>query len=134
VKQANLHHGGRILGQKAAILPVPPANRANEPPVASRHLDSRGADCPIPRGIAMLIDILAHEALKDVIAGNLKLEARDDERQETARPGKPSETAIAGPGVIKTKSCLKQDPRQTDLVQKNQIDIKIKSDLLVAGV
>jgi hypothetical protein len=90
--------------------------------------------CPIPRGIAILIDILAHEALKEVIAEHLKFEARDDESQETTQSGKPNETAIEGPGVIKTKSCPEQDPRQIDLVQQNQIDIKIKSVLLVAGV
>ena len=79
-----------------------------------------------------MIDILAHEALKEVIAEHARLKPRDDERLKTAQPGKPGETAIAGPS--KTKSCSGQDPRQTDLFQQNQIDIKIKSVLLVAGV
>jgi hypothetical protein len=133
VNQSNLRRGGRSLGQKAATLPDSPADRANESHVASTHSDSSGSDCPIPRGIAILIDILAREALKDVIAEHLKLQARDDERQETAQSGKPNETAIAGSGVIKIKSCPQQNPRQTNLIQQNQIDIKIKSDLLVAG-
>jgi hypothetical protein len=133
VKQANMCRRGRSLGQEAATLQDPPADSTNESHVSSTHSDSSGANCPIPRGIAMLIDILAREALKEVIAEHLKLEARDDQRQETARSGKPNETAIAGPGVIKTKSCPRQDSRQTDLVERNQIDIKIKSDLLVAG-
>jgi hypothetical protein len=101
--------------------------------VASPHSDSSGADCRIPRGIAILIDILAREALKELIAEHLKLEARDYGRQEAAQSGKPSETTIGGSAVIKTKSCPQQDSRQTDLSQQNQIDIKIKSDLLVAG-
>jgi hypothetical protein len=82
----------------------------------------------------MLIDILAREALKDVIAEHRKLQARGEEREETADSGKPNETAIALPGVIKTKSCPRQDWPQTDLFQHNQIDTKIKSVLLVAGV
>jgi hypothetical protein len=111
VKQSSLRRGGRALGQEITTLPDPPANRANESHVASQHSGSTGADCPIPRGIAMLIDILAREALKDVIAERLKMEARDDERLVTDQSGEPHETAIADPGVI-----------------------KIKSDLLVAGV
>jgi hypothetical protein len=132
MKQANLRRGGRrAFGQKVATLPDPPADRANESQV--RHSASCGVDCPIPRGIAMLIDILAREALKEVIAQHLKLEARNDGGQETVRSGKPHETTIAGLGVIKIKSGSKQDSRQENLLQQNQIDIKIKSDLLVAG-
>jgi hypothetical protein len=135
VKQANMCRRGRTLGQKAASVPDPLADRANESHVASTHSDSIGADRPIPRGIAILIDILAHEALKDVIAEHSRKEARDDGRQEATQSGKPtSETTIGGPGAIKTKSCPEQDSRQTDLFQQNQIDIKIKSVLLVAGV
>ena len=67
------------------------------------------------------------------MAEHLKLDARDNGRQEATQSGKPSETTIASPGVIKTKSRPQQDPRQTDLFQQNQIDIKIKSALLVAG-
>lgn len=125
MKQANLHRGGRALGLSE--------KRANQSHVASPHSDSSGADCRIPRGIAILIDILAREALKELMAEHLKLEARHDGRQEATQSGKPSETPIAGPGVIKTKSCPQQDSRQTDLSQQNQIDIKIKSALLVAG-
>jgi hypothetical protein len=62
VKLANLRHGGRVLGQKAATLQVPPLNGASESHVASPRSDSGGADCPIPRGIAILIEILAREA------------------------------------------------------------------------
>ncbi len=125
MKQANLHRGGQAHGLSAI--------RANESHVVSPRSDSSGANCPIPRGIAILIEILAREALKEVIAESLKLQGRDDERQEATHSAKPNETAIADPGVIKTKSCLQQDPRQKYLVQQNQIDIKIKSDLLVAG-
>jgi hypothetical protein len=112
VKQANLRHGGRTLGQKVGTLPDAPTVRANKPNVPSPHSDSYSADCPIPRSIATLIEILAREALKDVIAEHLKLQACDDERQETADSGRPNETAIALPDVIKTKSCPQQDPRQ----------------------
>jgi hypothetical protein len=125
MKQANLHRGGRALGS--------PATRANESHVTSPHSDSSGADCRIPRGIAILVEILAREALKELMADYLKLEARDDGRLEATQSGKPSETTIGVP-VIKTKSCSQQDSRQTDLLQQNQIDTKIKSDLLVAGV
>jgi hypothetical protein len=125
MKQDNLHRGGRPIGLSA--------NWANESGVASSHADSSDVDHQIPRGIAMLIDILAREALKDVIAAHRKLQPRAEEREETAQSGKLNETAIAGPGVIKTKSWPQQDSRQTDLFQQNQIDIKIKSDLLVAG-
>jgi hypothetical protein len=125
MKQDNLHRGGRPIGLSA--------NWANESGVASPHSDTSDVDHQIPRGIAMLIDILAREALKDVIAEHRKLQPRAEESEETAQSGKPNETAIAGPGVIKTKSCPQQDPRQTNLSQQNQIDIKIKSDLLVAG-
>ncbi len=97
----------------------------NESHVASCHSDSSGADCRIPRGIAILIEILAREALKELMADYLKLEARDDGRQEATQSGKPSETTI-GVSVIKTKSCPQQDSRQTDLLQQNQIDTKIK--------
>jgi hypothetical protein len=69
----------------------------------------------------------------EVIAEHARLRPRDDERLKTGQPGKPEETVIAGPSVIKTKSCSQQVPRQTDLYQQNQKDIKIKSDLLVAG-
>jgi hypothetical protein len=62
------------------------------------------------------------------------MEAREDERLVTDQSGEPHETAIADPGVIKIKSCPQQNPRQKNLIQQNQIDIKIKSDLLVAGV
>jgi hypothetical protein len=82
----------------------------------------------------MLIDILAREALKDLLAEHRKLQAYGDKREDTAQSGKPIEMAIADAGVIKTKSCRQQDARQVDLSQQNQIDIKIKSDLLVAGV
>jgi hypothetical protein len=125
MKQTNLHRGGRPLGLSA--------NRANESGVATPHSDSSGVDRQIPRGIAILIDILAHEALKEVIAQHSKLKVRDHERQQRAQSGKPNETAIASPGVTKTKSCPQQEAHQTDLVQQNQIDIKIKSVLLVAG-
>jgi hypothetical protein len=126
MKQANLHHGGRALGFSA--------NRGNQSHVASPHSDSRGADCRIPRGIAILIEILAREALKELMVEHLKSVARDDGRQKGTRSGKSSETTIGGSGVIKTKSFQQQDSRQTDLLQQNQIDTKIKSDLLVAGV
>ena len=122
MKKANLRHGGRALGLSV-----------NESHVASPRSESSGADCRIPRGIAMLIDILAREALKEVIAEHLKMETRDDEREDTTQSGKPNETVIASPGVIKTKSCPQQDPRQTDLSQQNQKDTKTKSVLLVAG-
>ena len=125
MKHDTLHRGGRPIGLSA--------NWANESGVASPHSDYSDVDHQIPRGIAMLIDILAREALKDVIAEHRKLQPRAEEREETAQSGKPNETAIAGPSVIKTKSCPQQDPRQTDLSQQNQVDIKIKSDLLVAG-
>jgi hypothetical protein len=59
------------------------------------------------------------EALKEVIAEHLKLEARDDERQETARKN-PTRRQSRGPGVIKIKSCPQQDPRQTDLFQQDR--------------
>jgi hypothetical protein len=72
MKQANLHRGGRPLRQKMATLPDPQGCRENESDMVSTHSDSSGADCPIPRGIAILIDILAREALKEVIAEHLK--------------------------------------------------------------
>jgi hypothetical protein len=125
MKHANLRRGGRAVGLSA--------NRANESHVASPRSDPSGADCPIPRGIAMLIDILALEALKDVIAEHRKLQACGEEREEAAQTGTPNEIAITDSGVIKTKSCPQQDSRQTYLIQQNQIDIKIKSALLVAG-
>ena len=134
MKQAKLDCDDRALRQNQTTLLDPPADRANVPRVASPHSDSNGADHAIPRGIAILIDILALEALKEVIAEHERLKPRDNERLKTARSGKPEETAIAGPSVIKTKSCSQQDPRQTDLFQQNQKDIKIKLDLLVAGV
>ena len=133
MKQANMRRVVDPSDYKVATLPDPPADRANKSHVASRHSDSSGADCSIPRGIAMLIDILAREALKEVIAEHRKLRSRNDARQASAPSGRPTEPAIANSGVIKTKSCLTQDPHQTYLVQQNQIDIKIKSDLLVAG-
>ena len=134
MKQAKLNCDDRALRQNQATLLDPPSDRANVPPVASPPSHSNGADHTIPRGIAILIDILAHEALKEVIAEHARLRPRDDERLKTGQPGKPEETVIAGPSVIKTKSCSQQIPRQTDLFQQNQKDIKIKSDLLVAGV
>jgi hypothetical protein len=73
-RPSNLRRGGRALVQKVATLPGLPADRANESHVASTHSDSGGADCPIPRGIVILIDILAREAMKEVIAEHLKLE------------------------------------------------------------
>jgi hypothetical protein len=93
VKQSNLRRGGRPLGQKVATLPGPPADQANESRVASLHSDSCGADCPIPRGIVMLIDILAREALKEVIAKHLKLEAT---RRREARDGSAWKTQRDG--------------------------------------
>lgn len=130
MKQAKLNCDDRALRQKIVELP---ADRAKVSHAASLRSDSNGADRPIPRGIAILIDLLAHEALKEVIAEHSRKEARDDERQKTAQSGKPNEAVIAGPAVIKTKSCPRQDPRQTDLVTHNQTDTKIKSGLLAAG-
>ena len=89
MKQANLHRSDRPIGLSA--------NWVNESGVASSHADSSDVDHQIPRGIAMLIDILAREALKDVIAEHRKLQPRAEEREETAQSGKPNETAIAGP-------------------------------------
>jgi hypothetical protein len=81
VKQANICRRGPTLRRKAASVPDPRANSANESHVASPRSDSSGADCRIPRGVAMLIDILAREALKDVLAAHRKL-------QRTATRGK----------------------------------------------
>jgi hypothetical protein len=108
-----------------------------------------GTVAPIPDGIAILIDILAHEALKTLMAERAELRSavtRDRRRLSHSNSARTSlaksadarlNRAKAGhskmAGVIKTKSCPQQDLRQTDLVQKNQIDTKIKSILLVAG-
>jgi hypothetical protein len=62
VKQPNLSRISRTLGQKIATLPEPRADLVKEPRVASLHSDSCCADRPIPRGIAILIEILAREA------------------------------------------------------------------------
>ena len=134
MKQTNLRRDGRVVKHQAATGRDLTAELAQESHVDSPHSDSRGTGGSIPHGIAMLIDILAREALEMVIAEQMELQARDDLREKTAKSGKPNETAIAGPGVIKIKSCPQQDPRQTDLFQQNQIDIKTKSGLLVAGV
>jgi hypothetical protein len=55
----------------------------------------------------MLIDILASEALQAVIAKYLKLQARDDLRQEKVRSGKERN---AGRRRYKIKSCLAARP------------------------
>ena len=95
MKQANLRPGGRALRQTVAPLQDPTADRANESQVDSAHSDSCRADCPIPHGIAMLIDILAREALEMVIAEQMELQARDDLREKTAKSVKRNAPANA---------------------------------------
>jgi hypothetical protein len=110
VKQSNLRRDGLAPIHKVATLRNPPAELANESHADSPHSDSSGTDCSLPHGIAMLIDILAREALKVVIAEHRELQARNDLRQETAQSGKRNEPAVAVAGVIKTKSCLAAKP------------------------
>jgi hypothetical protein len=69
VKPANLHCGDRALGDNVTTSqgrrPCTTRDRIkiNNPPSKPW-----GAVAPIPDGIAMLIDILAHDALKTVMA------------------------------------------------------------------
>ena len=133
VKQPNLSRISRTLGQKIATLPEPRADLVKEPRVASLHSDSCGADLPIPRGIAILIEILAREALKMLMEEKAELPSavtqvktrpisiqrrRQNPRQPARRLAlklvKAGQSKIAG--VTKTKSCPQQDPRQIDLV------------------
>jgi hypothetical protein len=80
VKQSNLGRDGRAPRQKIATLRDPQAGRADESRVDSPHSDSCGAGCSIAHGIAMLIDILAREALRMMIAEHLAWQAGDDLR------------------------------------------------------
>jgi hypothetical protein len=123
----------------------------NKPRVASPHQDTCGADRPIPRGIAILIEILVREALNMLMeeraelpaavtqdktrlnsVRRLRRDSRQRERKLALKRAKTGQSKIAD--VIKIKSCLRQNSRKTDLIKQNQIDTKIKSVLLVAGV
>lgn len=72
----------------------PTADRAQESRVDSPHSDSTGTGDSIPPGIAILIDILAREALRMVIAEQLGLPVRDSITERTARSVKRNEPAI----------------------------------------
>jgi hypothetical protein len=78
--------------------------------------DSRGgAGLPPPRGIEILIDILAREALQVAIAKHLRLQAREDLRQEKASSGKRAQsTSTRGSSALQRSNPVWwQDPRQT---------------------
>ena len=97
----------------------------------------------------MLIDILAHDALKTLMAERAELRSvvtRDKRlmshstspgsspaKSEEARLNRAKAGHSKMAGVTKTKSCPRQDSRQKYLIQQNQIDTKTKSVLLVAG-
>jgi hypothetical protein len=84
VKQANLRRSGRVV-KRNVIGRDPTANRAQESHVDSPHSDSTDTDGSIHPGIAMLIDILAREALRIVIAEQMGLTVRDSITEKAAR-------------------------------------------------
>jgi hypothetical protein len=104
MKQANLGRRGRAVKNQAATGPDSRTELAREFHADNPHSDSTGTGDSIQIGIAMLIDLLAREALETVNSKQTDLEARDEERQGRTQSGKPNEIAIADPGVTKTKS------------------------------
>jgi hypothetical protein len=101
VKQANLHRNGRGVKNHVVTGRDPTADRAQESRVDSPHSASTGTGDSIPPGIAILIDILAREALRMVIAEQKGLPVRDSITERTARSVKRNEPAIV------SRSCYK---------------------------
>jgi hypothetical protein len=94
VKQANLRRSGRVVKNDLVTGRDPTAHRAQESRVDSPRPDSTGTGDSIPPGIAMLIDILAREALRMVIAEQKGLPVRDSISEKTARSTKRNEPEI----------------------------------------
>jgi hypothetical protein len=79
---------------------MPPRDESR---VDSPHSDSTRTDGSIHPGIAILIDILAREALRMVIAEQLGLPVRDSITAKTARSVKRNDPAIVSRRCTKTK-------------------------------
>ena len=94
MKQANLRRSGRVVKRHVVTGRDPTADRAQESHVDSPHSDSTRTDGSIHPGIAMLIDILAREALRMVIAEQLGLPVRDSITERAARSVKRNQPAI----------------------------------------
>ena len=84
-KQANLRRSCRVVKRHVVTGRDPTADREQESHVDSPHSDSTRTDGSIHPGIAMLIDILAREALRMVIAEQLGLPVRDSMTEKAAR-------------------------------------------------
>src|SRR5712671_4699869 len=94
VKQVNLRRSGRVVKRHGVTGRDPTADRAQESHVDSPHSDSTRTDGSIHPGIAMLIDILAREALRMVIAEQMGLPVRDSITEKAARSEKRNQPAI----------------------------------------
>ena len=104
VKQVNLRRSGRVVKHHVVTGRDPTADRTQESHVDSPHSDSTGTDGSIHPGIAMLIDILAREALRMVIAEQLGLPVRDSITEKAARSVKRNQPAIV------SRRCHKDQP------------------------
>jgi len=78
----------------------------------------------------MLVDILAREALKEVIAGHLKSEADDDVRQEAAKTY--NERALAGHWRYRDQVLSASEVCGAGLFRQNLVNVKRKSDMSLA--
>ena len=68
MKQTNLDRGRRTVSRSVASSRALLAGPGRKPCPDSAHSEFCGADEPIPHGIAMMIDILAREAVRVLVA------------------------------------------------------------------
>lgn len=87
-----------------------------------------------PRGIEMLIDILAREAIKVLIAKQLELPARNHLREKTAKSANCKEPALGGRRRYKDQILSASNTRARQVYSNQIIEIQRPNRiLLVAG-